>query len=139
MSAKLRVLGAVMVVAAAGITLPAAHAAPAAPAPLVIKSIKTNGDTTVSLKTLRTVRFEIPSNVTTGYHYEIAVPKNTAKSKVSKLVYVGDAPSMPGSGGTSVVTVKPTQAGTTAVKWTLIAPGGAVSSTSTVTLNFKKG
>ena len=135
MSGKLRVLGAVLAVTSLGLAVPAAQAVSS---PLVISSLKTNQDSTVALKTLRTVRFEIPSNVTTGYHYEIAVPKNTAKSKVSKLVYIGDAPSMPGSGGTSVVTVKPTQAGTTAVKWTLIAPGGAVSSTNTVTLNFKK-
>ncbi len=128
-------LGAVLAVTSLGLAVPAAQAVSS---PLVISSLKTNQDSTVALKTLRTVRFEIPSNVTTGYHYEIAVPKNTAKSKVSKLVYIGDAPSMPGSGGTSVVTVKPTQAGTTAVKWTLIAPGGAVSSTNTVTLNFKK-
>ncbi|MDP2014779.1 MAG: protease inhibitor I42 family protein [Actinomycetota bacterium] len=135
MSGKLRILGAALAVVSVGLAVPAAGASPA---PLVISSLKTNQDSTVSLKTLRTVRFEIPSNVTTGYRYEIAVPKNTAKSKVSKLVYVGDAPAMPGSGGTSVVTVKPSQAGTTAVKWTLIAPGGAVTSTSTVTLNFKK-
>ena len=135
MSGKLRVLGAALIIAGVGWAAPAAQAAPA---PLVITSLKTNQDSTVSLKTLRTVRFEIPSNITTGYHYEIAVPKNTAKAKVSKLVYVGSTPVLTGSGGTSVVTVNPTQAGTTAVKWTLIAPGGAVSSTSTVTLNFKK-
>ena len=132
MSRKFLVLGAAGAIAAVGLVVPAAHAAQA---PLVMK---TNQDTTVSLKTLRTVRFEIPSNITTGYHYDVTVPKNTAKSKVSKLVYVASAPAMAGSGGTSVVTVKPTQAGTTAVKWTLIAPGGAVTSTSTVTLNFKK-
>ena len=135
MSRKFLVLGAAGAIAAVGLVVPAAHAAQA---PLVIKSLKTNQDTTVSLKTLRTVRFEIPSNITTGYHYDVTGPKNTAKSKVSKLVYVASAPAMAGSGGTSVVTVKPTQAGTTAVKWTLIAPGGAVTSTSTVTLNFKK-
>lgn len=135
MSARLGTCCAAFAVASLGIVMPAAEALPA---PLVISSLKTNQDSTVPLKTLRTVRFEIPSNVTTGYHLEIAVPKNSAKSKVSKLVYVGDTPSMPGSGGTSVVTVKPTQAGTTAVKWTLIAPGGAVTSTSTVNLDFKK-
>ncbi len=135
MMGKLRIVGASIAIAAIGFAVPAAQAAPA---PLVITSLKTNQDSTVSLKTLRTVRFEIPSNVTTGYHYEVAVSKNTAKSKVSKLIYVGDVPSMPGSGGTSVVTVKPVQAGTTALKWTLIAPGGAVTSTSTVKLNFKK-
>ncbi len=136
MSGKLRVLGAAVAIAVVGISMPAAEATQA---PLVINSIKTNTNSTVSLKTLRDVRFAIPSNVTTGYHYEVTVPKNTAKSKVSKLVYVGSAPAMPGSGGTSVLTVKPKQAGTTEVKWILYAPGGAVSSTSIVTLNFKKG
>jgi predicted secreted protein len=135
MSGKLRVIGTAMVIASVGLVMPAAEAAQA---PLVITSVKDNQNSSISLKTLRTVRFEIPSNVTTGYHYEVTVPKNTAKSKVSKLVYVGDAPAMPGSGGTSVVTVKPAQAGTTALTWTLIAPGGKVTSTSTVTLNFKK-
>ena len=135
MSIKQCATGAMLALAALGVAAPSADATPA---PLVISSLKTNQDATVSLRTLRTVRFAIPSNVTTGYHYEIAVTKNSAKSKVSKLVYVAVGPSMPGSGGTSVVTVKPTQNGTTAVKWTLIAPGGAVTSTSTVTLNFKQ-
>ncbi|MDO9486456.1 MAG: protease inhibitor I42 family protein [Actinomycetota bacterium] len=135
MTRKLGIVGASIAIGAIGFAVPAAQAAPA---PLVVTSLKTNQDSTVSLRMLRTVRFEIPSNVTTGYHYEVAVSKNSAQSRVSKLIYVGDAPSMPGSGGTSVVTVKPVQAGTTALKWTLIAPGGAVTSTSTVILNFKK-
>ncbi|MDO8731101.1 MAG: protease inhibitor I42 family protein [Actinomycetota bacterium] len=135
MSGKLRVLGAAIAIATIGLAVPVAEAMPA---PLVITSLKTNQNSTVLLKTLRDVRFAIPSNVTTGYHYEVAVTKNTAKSKVSKLVYVGPTQALPGAGGTAVLTVKPTQAGITAVKWTLIAPGGATSSTSTVTLHFNK-
>lgn len=135
MAGKSRILSAGLAIVSIGIAVPAAVAVPA---PLVITSLKTNQDSTVNLKTLREVRFSIPSNVTTGYHYEVTVPKNTAKSKVSKLAYVAPTEAMPGKGGTAVLTVKPKQAGTTAVKWTLIAPGGAVSSTSTVTLNFKK-
>ena len=136
MSGKLRILGAGAMVAVTALVIPAAQATPA---PLVITSLKSNANSTVSLKTLREVRFEIPSNVTTGYHYEVSVPKNTAKSKVSRLTYVAPTEAMPGKGGVAVLTVKPKQAGTTSVKWTLVAPGGAVSSTSTVTLNFKKG
>lgn len=136
MPARIRILGAAAAMTVTGIALPMAHAAPT---PLVISTLKPDTSTTVSLKTLREVRFEIPSNATTGYHYEVTVPKNTAKSKVSKLKYVAATTGLMGSGGTAVLTVTPKQPGSTAVKWTLIAPGGAVSSTSTVTLSFKQG
>jgi len=136
MSTRIRILGAAVAMTVAGVALPVAQAAPA---PLAITTLKPDTSTTVSLKTLREVRFEIPSNATTGYHYEVTVPKNTAKSKVSKLKYVAPTTGLMGSGGTAVLTVAPKQAGSTVVKWTLIAPGGAVSSTSTVTLSFKQG
>ena len=102
----------------------------------VIKSIPETGSKSVKVPAGNTVKFQIPSNATTGYSYTVKTTNNTAESKVSKPKYVAPTAAMPGQGGTTVVTVVPQHSGMTTVTFTNVAPGGAVASVSSVKLTF---
>ena len=102
----------------------------------VIKSIPETGSKSVKVPVGNTVKFQIPSNATTGYSYTVKTTNNTAESKVSKPKYVAPTAAMPGQGGTTVVTVVPQHSGMTTVTFTNVAPGGAVASVSSVKLTF---
>lgn len=127
---------AVSALGAAALVIPAMSAAQAAPDVTVVKSIPESGSQTVKVPGGNSVRFRIPSNATTGYSYTVTTLKNTAESAVSKSRYVEPTNPIPGKGGNIVVLVVPEHSGTTVIKFTNVAPSGAVAGTSQVRLLF---
>jgi predicted secreted protein len=104
----------------------------------VVRSIPATGTKTLSVPGGNYVKFAIPSNATTGYAYTVKTGRNSAQSTVSPVTYVApqNTDGMVGVPGKSVVTVRPSHAGTTVVTFTLTSPGGDVAEKSRVVLNF---